>query len=321
MRSLHMISMGVNSLILVIFILLIGLFIFGMRLLRLGLATISRESFKTRLTHYTDTPWKGLLVGILITCILQSSSAVMVITLGLISAGMLSFTQSIGIILGTNIGTTITTELITFDIQGFLIPLMILSIVCLLVRKKNIQSIGLILLGVSFVFTAMGGFEYLARPLGELAFMSPLLLSLNDSYLLSILAGTILTGIIQSSTATTGIIMGFLTNGAMEIETGIAIILGSNIGTCVDVFLASIGGGREAKLTAYAHIWLNVIGVIAFYPFIGWLANVGKTLAQSPDLQLAHTSVLFNVICSLLVLPFAKSFGNMILKIHDKKGI
>ena len=81
------------------------------------------------------------------------------------------------------------------------------------------------------------------------------------------------------------------------------------------------GGGREAKLTAYAHIWLNVIGVIAFYPFIGWLANVGKKLAQSPDVQLAHTSVLFNVICSLFVLPFAKSFGNMILKIHDKKGI
>ena len=108
-----------------------------MTLLRLGLATISRESFKTRLTHYTDTPWKGLLAGILITCILQSSSAVMVITLGLISTGMLSFTQSIGIILGTNIGTTITTELITFDIQGFLIPLMILSIVCLSSEEKE----------------------------------------------------------------------------------------------------------------------------------------------------------------------------------------
>ena len=292
-----------------------------MTLLRSGLATISEESFRARLTHFTDTPWKGMLAGILITCILQSSSAVMVITLGFISAGMLSFTQSIGIILGTNIGTTITTELITFDIQAFLIPLMVLSILCLFIRKKKVQSMGLILLGISFVFTAMGGFEYLAQPLGKSSFMSPLLLSLNDSYLLSVLAGMILTGIIQSSTATTGIIMGFLTNGALDIDTGVAIILGSNIGTCVDVLLASIGGGREAKLTAYAHIWLNVLGVIAFYPFIGWLANVGKELAQSPDVQLAHTSVLFNVICSLLVLPFAKSFGNMILKIHDKKGI
>ena len=252
--------MEVKLLILIVFILLIGLFIFGMTLLRSGLAAISEESFKTRLTQFTDTPWKGLLAGILITCILQSSSAVMVITLGIISTGMLSFTQSIGIILGTNIGTTITTELITFDIQAYLIPLMFLSIVCLLVRKKKIQNIGLILLGISFVFTSMGGFEYLARPIGESAFMSPLLLSLNDSYLFSVLAGTILTGIIQSSTATTGIIMGFLTNGVMDIDTGVAIILGSNIGTCVDVLLASIGGGREAKLTAYAHIWLNVLG-------------------------------------------------------------
>src|SRR3954466_8808755 len=171
MRSLHMISMGVNSLILVVFILLIGLFIFGMTLLRLGLATMSRESFKTRLTHYTDTPWKGLLVGILITCILQSSSAVMVITLGLISAGMLSFTQSIGIILGTNIGTTITTELITFDIQSYMIPIMVLAILFLFTGKKRLQSIGLILLGISFVFTAMGGFEHLAGPLREFGFM------------------------------------------------------------------------------------------------------------------------------------------------------
>ena len=304
----------------VVFILLIGLFILGMTLLRSGLATISKESFKTKLRYFTDTPWKGLLAGIFMTCILQSSSAVMVITLGFISTGMLSFTQSIGIILGTNIGTTITTELITFDIQAFLIPLMVLAILCLFIRKKKMQSIGLILLGISFVFTAMGGFEYLARPLGKSAFMSPLLLSLDDSYLLSVLAGIILTGIIQSSTATTGIIMGFLTNGSMHIDTGVAIMLGSNIGTCVDVLLASIGGGREAKLTAYAHIWLNVMGVIAFYPFIGWLAYVGKELAQSPDVQLAHTSVLFNVTCSLLVLPFAKSFGNMIVKIHDKKA-
>src|SRR6476661_2460383 len=125
--------MEVKTLVLVVFILLIGLFIFGMTLLRSGLATISEESFRARLTHFTDTPWKGMLAGILITCILQSSSAVMVITLGFISAGMLSFTQSIGIILGTNIGTTITTELITFDIQAFLIPLMVLSILCLFI--------------------------------------------------------------------------------------------------------------------------------------------------------------------------------------------
>jgi phosphate:Na+ symporter len=308
-------------LVLFVFILLIGIFILGMTLLRSGLFALSGDSLKIWLTKLTDVPWKGLLVGILITCILQSSSAVMIITIGLISARMLSFTQSIGIILGTNIGTTITTELITFDLQSYMIPLMVLAILFLFTGKKKLQSMGLILLGISFVFTAMGGFEHLAGPLREFGFMDQLLLSLNDSYLLSVLAGTVITGVIQSSTATTGIIMGFLTNGAMAVDTGVAIMLGSNIGTCVDALLASFGGGREARLTAYAHIWLNVLGVAAFYPFIGMLSEMGMHLAASPDVQLAHVSVLFNVLCSLLVLPFANSFGKMVLKIHDKKGI
>jgi phosphate:Na+ symporter len=308
-------------LVLLVFLLLIGVFILGMTLLRSGLFALSGDSLKVWLTKLTDVPWKGMLAGILITCILQSSSAVMIITIGLISARMLSFPQSIGIILGTNIGTTITTELITFDIQSYMIPVMVLAIVFLFTGKKKLQSMGLILLGISLVFTAMGGFEYLAGPLKEFGFMDQLLFSLNDSYLLSVLAGAVITGIIQSSTATTGIIMGFLTNGAMDIDTGIAIMLGSNIGTCVDALLASLGGGREARLTAYAHIWLNVLGVAAFYPFIGMLSELGTHLAASPDVQLAHVSVLFNVLCSLMVLPFANSFGKMILKIHDKKGI
>lgn len=295
------------------------IFILGMTLLRSGLFALSGDSLKSWLTKFTDVPWKGLLAGILITCILQSSSAVMIITIGFISAGMLSFTQSIGIILGTNIGTTITTELITFDIQSYLIPIMVLAIIFLFTGKRKIQSMGLILLGISFVFIAMGGFEYLAGPLKEFEFMNQLLLSLNDSYLWSVLAGTVITGIIQSSTATTGIIMGFLTNGVMDVDTGVAILLGSNIGTCVDVLLASIGGGREARLTAYAHIWLNVLGVIVFYPFIGMLSEIGTHIASSPDVQLAHISVLFNVISSLLVLPFANYYGQLVFKIHDNK--
>ena len=309
---------GSEDMLLLLFLLLIGIFIGGMNLLRSGLFSLSGEALKKWIIKLTDTPWKGMLAGILITCILQSSSAVMIITIGLIAAKMLTFTQSIGIMLGTNIGTTLTTELITFNIQSFLIPLLVLGIFCLFVGKKKIQSIGFILLGITFVFTAMGGFEYLAHPLKEIGFIEKLLGQLNNSYLISVLAGTVITGIIQSSTATVGMIMGFLANGVMDVDTGIAIMLGSNIGTCVDALLAAIGSGREAKLTAYAHIWLNVLGVLAFYPFIGWLGEMGATLSQSLEVQLAHVSVIFNVICSLLVLPFTNSFGKLILKIHDK---
>ena len=304
---------------LIFFIILIGVFIYGMTLLRAGLFNLSAESMKLWLTKLTSTHWKGFLAGIGITCILQSSSAVMVITIGLISARMLSFPQSIGIILGTNVGTTLTTEIITFDIESFLVPLAVIGAVCLLIGKKNIRSIGLILLGIAAVFAAMGGFEYLAGPLQSYELVDRLLLTLDKSHLYSILAGTFITAIIQSSTATIGIIMGFLMNNAIHLDTGIAIMLGSNIGTCVTAFLASIGAGREARLSAYGHIWLNIIGVIAFYPFIHLLATIGVQLASEADIQLAHVGVIFNVISSLLVLPFASLFGKFIILLHDKK--
>ncbi|MEH7124088.1 Na/Pi symporter [Bacillus sp. JJ1773] len=301
-----------------LFILFIGLFIYGMTLLRSGLYNLSGDSLKNVLTKLTATPWKGLLAGIGITCILQSSSAVMIIMIGLISARLLSFPQSIGIILGTNIGTTLTTELITFDIESFLIPFALLGAVLLLIGNRNVRSIGLILLGISAVFAAMGGFEYLAGPLRSIEFVNQLLIELKGSYLLSILAGTIITAIIQSSTATTGIIMGFLSGGAFGLDTGIAMMLGSNIGTCVDAFLASLLGGKEARLCAYAHIWLNVIGVVIFYPFISFLTSLGLQLASAPDVQLAHIGVIFNVITSLMVLPFATQFGKIIIRIHGR---
>jgi phosphate:Na+ symporter len=304
-----------------IFILFVGLFILGMTMLRYGLFHLSGESLKIWLTKTTDVPWKGFLAGILITCLLQSSSAVMIITIGLISVKMLTFPQSIGIILGTNIGTTITTELITFDIQDFLLPFVIVAIVLLFMKKKKFQSTGLILLGISFVFMAMGGFEYLAIPLKEFGIIDTLLSNLDKSYLLSVIAGTIITAVIQSSTATTAIVMGFLSSGTLNLDTGIAILLGSNIGTCADAFLASIGGGKEARLTAYAHVWLNVLGVLIFYPFIGILAEIGPTLAANAHVQLAHISVIFNVICSLAALPFAQSFGKLIMKIHGGKVV
>lgn len=305
--------------VLFVFIILIGLFILGMSILRRGLFRLSGDALKKWLAKFTDTTWKSFIAGILITCILQSSSAVMIITIGLIAAKMLTFSQSIGIILGTNIGTTITTELITFDIESFLIPLTILALILLFIPRGKVQSIGLILLGISFVFMAMNGFGKLAIPLKQLGIIDSLLLTLDTSYLFSILAGAIITGIIQSSTATVGILMGFLSTGAMDIDTAVAVMLGSNIGTCADALIAAIGSGKEARLTAYAHIWVNVLGVLFFFPFIEWLSETGSILAQTAEVQLAHISVVFNVICSLVILPFANSFSKLILLIHDKK--
>ncbi|WML54103.1 Na/Pi symporter [Neobacillus sp. PS3-12] len=303
----------------VLFIFCILLFIFGMNIIRIGLFHISAEKLKSWLIRLTSSPFKGMLTGTFITALLQSSTAVMVITIGLISAKIMTFPQSIGIILGTNIGTTFKTELITFDIDAAIVPLAVIGAILILFQNKKTRSIGMAVFGIAAVFTAMKGFAYLAQPLTSLPIVHNGLLKLNGSIIMSLLIGTILTIIIQSSTAMTGIAMGFLTAGLLKLDAGIAIMLGANIGTCITAIIASIGGGKEAKLAAYAHVWLNVFGVLLFIPLIPTLTTLAPYIASHKDVQLAHISVIFNVASSLIVLPFATRFGKMILYLHNKK--
>jgi phosphate:Na+ symporter len=308
-----------DMLYIILFILFILLFIFGMTIMRFGLFNLSADKLRDWLIKLTSTPFKGMLTGTFITALLQSSTAVMVITIGLISARIMTFPQSIGIILGTNIGTTFKTELITFNLDAILVPLAIGGAFLIFFKSKKIRSIGMLLFGIAAVFTAMKGFELLAHPLTSMRFINKFILSINDNVLLSLLTGTIITAIIQSSTAMTGIAMGFLSAGLLQLDAGIAIVLGANIGTCITAIIASIGGGKESRLAAYAHVWLNVFGVLLFIPLIPFLSEKAFLLASQKDVQLAHISVIFNVVTSILVLPFATKFGEMILYIHGKR--
>lgn len=290
-----------------------------MTIIRFGLFNLSADKLKGWLTKLTSTPLKGMITGTFVTALLQSSTAVMVITIGLISAKIMTFPQSIGIILGTNIGTTFKTELITFDIDKYLVPLAIIGVFFTFFKSIKIRSIGMLLFGIASVFTAMKGFELLAHPLTALPYINNFILSINHNILLSLITGAVITAIIQSSTAMTGITMGFLTAGLLQLDAGIAIVFGANIGTCITALIASIGGGKESRLAAYAHVWLNVGGVLIFSPFIPLIEQNAYLLANEKMIQLAHISVLFNVVSSIMVLPFATKFGEMILRIHDKK--
>ncbi len=301
-----------------VFIFFIILFLIGMTVLRTGLFNASASSSKQWLIKLTNTPFRGMLVGTVVTGILQSSSAVMVMTIGLIGAKMLTFKQSIGIILGTNIGTTFTTEFITFNINSAIVPIAIAGAILALVKKTILKSIGFVLLGLALIFSAMNGFELIATPIAALPWINEYTSMLNQNHFASIVAGMIITMIIQSSTATTGIAMGFLSSAVIGIDAGIAIMLGANIGTCITALLASIGGGNESKLCAYAHIWLNLLGVILFYPFIPYLSKLAQILATQPDVQLAHISLIFNCISSIIALPFANKIADIMLKFYQK---
>lgn len=303
-------------LLLFLFVFFILLFIYGMYLLRKGLFLLSGENLKVILIKFTHTPIHAFATGIILTILLQSSSAVMVITIGLIATKLLTFERSIGIILGTNIGTTLTTEIITFDIQAFIPYLAIGGVLLYLLFKNKIKYFGIILFGLATLFTAMGGFDYLATPIKNYDVISQLLTKMNDSNLFSIFVGTAITSIIQSSSATIGMTMSFLTSETLQLQGGIGVMFGANIGTCVTALLACFGATKEARMCAYAHVWLNVLGVALFFPLIPYLANIGPMLASSIDTQLAHITVIFNIVCSLLVLPFVKPFSNFILKTH-----
>ncbi|CAM3813896.1 Na/Pi symporter [Mesobacillus zeae] len=302
-----------------LFIIFVLVFIGGMSLLRLGLFNLSESSLKKHLARVTGTPLKGLAAGSLVTAFLHSSSAVMVITISLISAGMLTFRQSIGVILGSNIGTTFTLELITINIDIFIVPLAVLGAGLMLASKATVRNTGKISFGIAAVFAAMRGFSYLAGPLTNLPAVGALLEKMDSSHFWAILCAAVITAIIQSSTAMTGIVMGFLSQGLLGFDAALAAMLGANVGTCATALLAAAGSGKEARLTAYAHLWLNIGGMLFFYPFIDSYAAFAPVTADRPEVQLAHASVFFNLVSSLAVLPFADKFAKMVVLLHGRK--
>ncbi|WP_396653061.1 Na/Pi symporter [Metabacillus arenae] len=295
------------------FIFLLFIFLAGMMLLRNGLVRLSEEKIRTWLVFWTDHPIKGFLAGILFTGILQSSSAFMVIVIGFVTAGLLTFKQTIGLILGTNIGSTFTTEMITLDLDYLILPLFIIGLLGMLSKNPLFYGLGSTFVGLGSIFGTMWGFSHFAEPLTSLNFVHSFLLSANEHSLFGIAGGTVVTAIIHSSAATTGIVMSFMNEHILNLSAGIAFVLGANIGTCITAVLASVGANKEARLTALAHVWVNLIGVALFLPFIEAMSPFVQDLAESPDLQLAHFSLLFNVISSLAILPFADVFSKFVL--------
>ncbi|WP_221565663.1 Na/Pi symporter [Alkalihalobacillus sp. TS-13] len=304
-----------------LFAVFLTIFIFGMTVMRLGLNTASQEKFKDLLLRYTDKTWKGFLFGAVLTAVVQSSSAVMVIVIGLVAARLMSFRQSIGIILGANIGTTVSTEIITLELNQMILPFLIIGFIMILYPSKWSFCSGSALFGLGCMFVAMNGFEALAGPITELSWVQHFLQRTNEHILFGLGLGTTMTAVIQSSTATTAIIMSLMHENILSLTSGIAIMLGANVGTCVTAVIASVGTTREAKLVAFAHIWINIIGVFLFLPFLKIFSEFVILLTHLPDVQIAHASVLFNVISSILLLPCAGLLAALITKLHGERAI
>ena len=313
----------------------LALLIYGMKSLSTGLKKLSGSKLEQILTHVTDNAFKALLVGFLITVATQSSATTTVIIVGLVNSGILKLRSSIPIIMGANIGTTINSQILRLaNLEGnsFLTLISpatiapVLLIVGLLIiqksKKAKNKDIGQLVFSLGLLFTGMITMINIASSFSKLPILTDILKQLSNP-ILGVLAGAVVTAIVQSSAATVGILQAISTTGIMTFSTTIPIILGQNIGTCATSMIASIGGNKNARRVATVHLYFNLIGTILFLIGIYTYQHfIGFPFWNGPiDMGgIANFHTIFNVVSTLVLFPFIKQIEKLtLITIKDKK--
>lgn len=295
-------------------------FLFGMKTMEFALHLWAGPYLQRMLHHSTRTPIRGMLFSSIMTAVMQSSTAITVISIGLVNAGLMTFQRTLGIILGTNVGTTLTTELISLNINQFALPLLLAAVALwawgviaddiapnLIPRIqhwwKPLQYGAIAIAGFAFILLGIEWMKMVSEPLQARGIFTWFLERSQDSLLWALAAGMVITAIVHSSAAIIALAMGLAATGAMPVEIAIAIVIGSNVGTCFTAIIASIGGTKSGQLVAWSHVALNVGGAIIFYPLLPQLHAVAAWISSNEAAQVAHAQSIFNIASSLLALP------------------
>jgi phosphate:Na+ symporter len=290
----------------------LGLFIFGMQSLSDGLQRAAGDKFRQLLERLTGTLPKGLLVGMAVTSLIQSSSATTVMVVGLVNAGMMTLMQAVGVIFGANIGTTITAQLVAFKLTDLALPAIGLGFtLSFFGRRARLKRIGEVLLGFGLLFLGMKLMGQYLGPMIKEPWARQLMTEFAEHPVLGVLVGAAITAIVQSSSATTGLIIALAAEGAIGLVAAVPLVLGANIGTCITALLASIGSSVMAKRSAVVHLLFNVIGVVFMVPFVLQFERLVGGLGGSVPRQIANAHTLFNVTVSLVLLPFAARLAQL----------
>ncbi|MDI3257331.1 MAG: Na/Pi symporter [Kyrpidia sp.] len=287
-------------------------FLGGMWTLRLGLEPLAAGHLPALLNRFVKTPLRGLITGTVVTAVLQSSGAVTVITIGLVAAGTLSFPDSVGIVLGANIGTCVTTQIIALQLDALVLPCLVAGVFLTLTSRKLWHHIGITLIGFGMIFMALKLMTLSLRPIGQAEWFRRLLLESSDDPWLAVLSGTALTALVQSSSATTALTIALAAQGLVDLPGAVGIVIGNNVGSCVTSVLAAVGAPTQAKRVAAAHVLLNALGAAAFIPVLPHYVALVEHTAGTLPLQVANAHTLFNIICSLAVLPAARPYAALI---------
>ncbi|NLS45604.1 MAG: Na/Pi cotransporter family protein [Firmicutes bacterium] len=297
----------------------LGLFLYGMVQMGNGLQKAAGDKLRGILKALTSKTWMGVLVGTLVTAIIQSSAATTVMLVSFVNAGLMTLTQAIGVIMGANVGTTVTAQLIAFKLSNFVFPVIGVGAVISLFAKRRIhKDFGQIIFGFGILFLGMTVMTEAMEPLSSNPSVIQFIAILGRRPLLGVLVGIIMTIVIQSSSATIGILMAAASQGLITFETALPILFGDNIGTCVTAVLASIGANLSAKRTALAHVLFNVFGTAIFLTFLPvfskavvWITPLGGVSRQIAN---AHTS--FNIANTLIWIPLAGLLSRIVVMLY-----
>lgn len=288
----------------------LGLFLLGMKLLTTGLSNATDSSFRHQLRKMKLHPLIGVMVGTIATMLLQSSSGMTVIIVGLVDAKLLTLYQATPLIMGANIGTTITAQLIAFKIGAIAPFILVLGLVLSFINgKKKVSFIGEVLVGFSLIFKGMDLLSAGVSPLEDSKRFQEVLAIFGVRPLFGIVLGFLTTAIIQSSSTGIAILQSLTKSNALSINSALPILLGQNIGTCITTLVAGVNASCAGKRAALIHLLFNTMGVLLFFPFINILSELVVQLAPfNPARQLAHAHSLFNIISTILFLPFIDLF-------------
>lgn len=297
------------------------IFVYGVHLLSEGLEKVAGTQLLAFMNRSLDHLLKQGLFGMVATALMQSSGLLMVTMIGLINAGLLNLQQAIGIMLGQEIGTTITGQLVSFKVGSFNLIFLIAGFFIMnYSARPKLRMIGQPLFGFGVVFLGMTFMSSAGKTISQTLFFQQALLFLSRQILLGVLVGAVFTAAIQSSTAMTGLVIAMGHSNSITLPVAIAIILGANIGSCIMGWVAALQSSTSAKRASYAQIAINIAGVLLFLPFIAPFTRLVEVTSNDLPRQIANAHTIFNVSVSVLMLPFVKMLADFIEKAIPDKG-
>ena len=294
------------------------MFLFGMKLMGDGLEMAAGSKLRGMIERLTKNKYMGALVGLVVTAVIQSSSATTVMVVGFVNAGLMNLAQAVGVIMGANIGTTVTGVMIAINLTA-IAPLAVLIGVVMIsfIKRNSVKHIGQIIAGFGILFMGMKMMSTAMEPLSESEVFTSLMTSFSNP-LLGVLVGLVFTAIIQSSSASVGVLQALGAAGAITLPSAIYVIYGQNIGTCVTALISSVGTSKTARRTAVVHLMFNVFGAVLFivismlFPFAELVQRIapGNVMAQ---ISIVH--VIFNIVCTAIMLPLSSLLVKVACKV------